>query len=291
MSIAARRRMADESLRPALERAQGLYPVDTVATTLGGVRAKVITPKGGIPIRNQHRVLMSLHGGGFLTGAGTLSLLESIPAASLGRIKVVAIDYRQGPEHRFPAATEDVAAVYRELLRSYPARNIGIYGCSAGGVLTGEVVAWIEKKGGSLPGAIGIFCASAAGWNGGDSGSLADALNGEPVSAQYGSPPHPSIDNAVYFREADFSDPLVEPIRSNAVLARFPPTLIITSTRDIALSPAVYTHTQLVKLGVDAQLHVWEAMVHGFFGIHPELPESREAWDVIVKFFDSRLGT
>src|SRR5690349_780082 len=78
---------------------------------------------------------------------------------------------------------------------------------------------------------------------------------------------------------------------ANAVLARFPPTLIITSTRDIALSPAVYTHTQLVKLGVDAQLHVWEAMVHGFFGIHPELPESREAWDVIVKFFDSRLGT
>lgn len=52
---------------------------------------------------------------------------------------------------------------------------------------------------------------------------------------------------------------------------------------------AVYTHTQLVKLGVDADLHVWAELFHGFF-YNPDVPESREAYDVMVRFFDRRLG-
>lgn len=74
-------------------------------------------------------------------------------------------------------------------------------------------------------------------------------------------------------------------------MTKFPPTLLITSTRDPAMSAVVYTHTQLVKLGVDAELHVWEGLLHGFFVTNPELPESREVWAVINKFFDERLGT
>jgi epsilon-lactone hydrolase len=73
-------------------------------------------------------------------------------------------------------------------------------------------------------------------------------------------------------------------------MAKFPPTLIVTSTRDGAMSPAVFTHTQLVKLGVDAELHVWEGLVHGFFTSQPNLPESREVWDVVIRFFDKHLG-
>jgi monoterpene epsilon-lactone hydrolase len=73
-------------------------------------------------------------------------------------------------------------------------------------------------------------------------------------------------------------------------LTRFPPTLIITSTRDTALSSAVYTHSQLVKLGIDAELHVWEGVLHAFFTTNPDLPETREAWEVVTKFFDKHLG-
>jgi acetyl esterase/lipase len=69
--------------------------------------------------------------------------------------------------------------------------------------------------------------------------------------------PHPSVSDVVYFSDADIDDPLVSPIRFTAVLAKFPPTLIVTSTRDLALSPAVHTHTQLVKLGVDAEQRTW----------------------------------
>jgi len=65
--------------------------------------------------------------------------------------------------------------------------------------------------------------------------------------------------------------------------------LIITGTRGFEMSSALYTHTQLVKLGADADLHVWEGLFHGFF-YNPDVPESREAYDVIVKFFDKHLG-
>ena len=69
-----------------------------------------------------------------------------MPVAVLGRIKVVSLDYREGPKYRFPAASEDVAAAYRELLKTYRAEDIGIYGCSAGGMLTGMSVAWFQKS-------------------------------------------------------------------------------------------------------------------------------------------------
>ena len=82
-----------------------------------------------------------------------------MPIAALGRIKVVSLDYRQGPEHRHPAASEDVAAAYRELLKTYRPENIGIYGCSAGGMLAGMSVAWFQRHGLPRPGAVGILCA------------------------------------------------------------------------------------------------------------------------------------
>jgi monoterpene epsilon-lactone hydrolase len=290
-TIAEQRQAFSDFMQPGLARTKVLYPADSVATTIAGVYTDVITPKGGIAARNRNRVLINLHGGGFMIGARIMGAMESMPVASLGKIKVVTVDYRQGPEHKFPAASEDVAAVYKELLKTYKPRNIGIYGCSAGGVLTAEATAWIANEKLPAPGAIGILCASAAGWSGGDSGHVALPLDGVMPSREDSGPPHPSVSNAAYFSDADFNDPLVEPIRSTAVLAKFPPTLIVTSTRDLAMSPAVYTHTQLVKLGVAAELHVWEGMVHGFFTTEPDLPETREVWDVVTKFFDQHLGT
>lgn len=289
-SITEQRRMEAAHFGPALERARALYPVTSVSSTIGGVHADVITPKDGIAPRNEKRVLISLHGGGFLFGAGVDSVLESVPVASLGKIEVVSVDYRLAPEYKYPAASEDVVAVYRELLKSYKPENIGIYGCSAGGVLTAEAVAWFQKENLPRPGAIGIFCASAGGWSGGDSASLAYPMNGYDVPASSANSVHPSVTDAPYFSNADLNDPLVEPIHSEQTLARFPPTLIVTSTRDIALSPAVYTHTKLVQLGVDAELHVWEGLGHSFFTIYPDLPESKDVWRVVTEFFDRHLG-
>ena len=114
-------------LRPIRQR----YAVNVEERTIGGIFTQIVTPKDGIPARNRDRVLLNVHGGGFVSGGRTASLVESIPLASIEKIKVISIDYRMGPEYKFPAASEDVATVYKEILKEYKPQHIGLYGCSA----------------------------------------------------------------------------------------------------------------------------------------------------------------
>ena len=72
------------------------------------------------------------------------------------------------------------------------------------------------------------------------------------------------------------------------MLAKFPPTLLITGSHDFLASGASRTHIELVKAGVDARLFVWDAMDHAFFG-NPDLPESREAYQIMANFFDEQF--
>ena len=99
-----------------------------------------------------------------------------MPIAFVGKFRVISIDYREAPEYSFPAASEDVAKVYAELLKTYKPTNIGIYGCSAGGPLTAESIAWFQKLKLPLPGAVGMFCEGAAFWTEGDSGVISMVL-------------------------------------------------------------------------------------------------------------------
>jgi acetyl esterase/lipase len=247
-------------------RMRKLYPVALSTRRIAGVDTDVAVPADGVAPANRGRVLLNLHGGGFLWGAHSGALVEMIPLAALGRIEVIGIDYRQGPEHVFPAATDDVVAVYRDLLQTHAAANIGIYGCSAGGLLTGEVVARLVRDGLPVPGAIGTFCGSIAAF-GGDSSYIAPALSGDPV----GSGPV-GIERLPYFKGASASDPLVLPANDPAMLRHFPPTLLVTGTRDFAMSSVLQSQRLLANAGVEADLHVWDGMWHTFFS-DPELPE------------------
>jgi acetyl esterase/lipase len=281
--VAASRAYYDKINAARADLMQRLYPVNIEKRTIGGVQAQVVTPKRGIAPNQKHRVLINLHGGAFLWGAGAGGLVESIPVSNVGRIEVITVDYRQGPEHVFPAASEDVAAVYRALLKQYPAKNIGIYGCSAGGVLTGEAVAWLVHEKLPVPGAIGTFCGSVAELSG-DSAYVAPVLTGSPPS----NAPLKLAD-LPYFKGARASDPLVFPANSPTLLAKFPPTLLITGTRDFTMSSEIQSQRLLTNAGVDAELHVWDGMWHSFFS-DPEMPESKEAYAVMVGFFDRHLG-
>jgi acetyl esterase/lipase len=144
-----------------MARQRELFPVDREDATIGGVHAYVCTPKSGIAPENRDRVLSDLHGGGFRDGWPACAELEQMPIAALGRIKVMSLDYRQGPRQRHPAASEDVAAAYRELLKTYRPENIGIYGCSARGLLAAISVAWLQREGLPPNGAVGVLCSGA----------------------------------------------------------------------------------------------------------------------------------
>ncbi|MGD9598694.1 MAG: alpha/beta hydrolase fold domain-containing protein [Steroidobacteraceae bacterium] len=281
--VAESRAFYDRINTDRARRMERLYPVKIESREIGGMPAQVVTPAKGVAPEQAHRVLINLHGGAFLWGAGSGGLVESIPIAAIGGIKVMTVDYRQGPEHVFPAASEDVAAVYRALLEQYPARNIGIYGCSAGGILTGEAVAWFIREQLPVPGAIGMFCGAVAGLSG-DSAYLAPVLNGDPPP---GAPL--KVSDLPYFRGASATDPLVFPANSRDVLARFPPTLLITGTRDFTMSSVLRSQRLLSDAGTETELHVWDGMWHAFFS-DPEMPESKEAYDVMVRFFDRHLA-
>jgi len=275
-----------------LERQRQLFPVERRETTIGGVHAYDYVPKSGVTRRNRNRVLINLHGGGFMGCWPGCAELESIPVAAIGGIRVISLDYRQGPRHTHPAASQDVAAAYRELLKTYRPQNIGIYGCSAGGMLTGMALAWFQKEGLPRPGAAGVLCAGLSlegNGFGGDSAHFTLPLGeGRPPPRTAGAG---ALGGAMlpYFTDASANDPLVAPTSSAAVLAKFPPTLVITSTRGFDLSAASHTHRLLVNAGVKTELHVWEGLFHGFF-YNVEVPESREVFDVIVRFFDRNLG-
>jgi epsilon-lactone hydrolase len=281
--IQSQRAYYDRFNNQLAEHMRALYPVSVRNVVIGGIRAETVVPREGISDKNRHRVLINLHGGAFMWGEGSGGEVESIPIASLGRIEVISVSYRLAPENVFPAASEDVAAVYRALIKTYRPQDIGIYGCSAGGVLTAEAIAWFNKVHLPMPGAIGTFCGSASDL-GGDSAYMGPALTetaAKPMVGQLMSIP--------YFRNADPDSPLVFPIKSASLLAKFPPTLLLAGSRDFSLSSLFRTDDALSNAGVATEMHVWDGMWYAFF-IHPDLPESQQVYRIIVRFFDRHLG-
>ncbi|WP_336968728.1 alpha/beta hydrolase fold domain-containing protein [Sphingobium aromaticiconvertens] len=275
----ALRQKMPQIMAPRLDRLKAMYKVETRVGEIAGVPAVYARPVAGVPKVNAGKILLNLPGGGFVMGmAGGTGMIESIPLAGLAGVEIVSITYRQGPETTYPAATEDVAKVYRELLKTHKPQDIAIFGCSAGGLLTAQVMAWFIKEKLPLPAAIGIFCASADARWGGDSRAFGRPFQALPMRD----------DVRAYFKGIDLSDPMVSPVLSPDTLLQFPPTLVITSTRAFEMSAAVNTHRALVKAGRTADLHVWDGLGHAFF-YDPALPESREAFDVMTAFFRHHL--
>jgi acetyl esterase/lipase len=266
------------------------YPVALEDTRLAGVHVGIITPRGGVAPENAHRVLIDLRGGGFILNPGlNFGKLESIPVASLGRIKVITVDYRQAPKYQYPAATEDVATVYRELLKDYAPGEIGIYGCSAGGFLTAQSVAWFQSKNLPRPGAVGVFCASPGSKKsvGGDSRIWATAA---VPSAQLPVIRETSKRFGWYMASADAHDFNAYPGKSDALLAKFPATLFLTGTRDPGSSEVFAAHARMLKLGVDSSLYVMEGAPHAAYVVAPQTPEAHDANAYIARWFERHLS-
>ncbi len=278
-SLEERRRLTDAYTARARVEWTKLCPNTLVDATIAGVPVHIVTPKG-MPEANGDKVLLNLHGGGFNSDSG--SDTESIPIASYARIKVIAVLYRLAPEHPFPAAVDDSVAVYMELLKTYKPEHIVIYGTSAGAILTAEVAAKLRQLGLPLPAALGIFSGMGDFARTGDSIAMY-ALRG---LAGHLDTPEPGAHDPFYVASTDAKDPILSPIYGD--LRGLPPTLFITSGRDLLLSGTVNLHRAYRNAGVDAQLVVYDALPHAFW-YDPQLPEAIEANHIMADFFVKHL--
>ena len=253
--------------------------------TMGGVTVDTVDPAAGIAPANRMRVLINVHGGAFMWGSGSGALVEAVPIAATMGIRVVTVDYRLAPEHRYPAASQDVTAVYRELLKTYRPENIGIYGCSAGGAITAQATAWIARQGLPRPGAIGTFCGTGAPYSG-DSPFLASATwDAKPLAV----PALPTVLPVSYMAGVPATDTLAYPMIDPATIRAMPPTLLLAGGRDFAVGALTLAHRRLASAGVESELQLFDGLPHAFF-MWPDMPESTEAFTIISRFFDRHLG-
>jgi acetyl esterase/lipase len=281
-AVRAYRNWADVEFYPrAIAKIRERYPVTIQAREIAGVYTEIISPEAGVASANKGRVLINLHAGGFTFGARLCGQLESIPIASTAGIDVISVDYRLAPEHRHPAAVEDVIAVYRELLKSYDPRNIGIFGSSAGALLTAQAIFRMVKDNLPTPGAVAMLFAGATYWGEGDSAKWAAAIHGRTNI--------PDPKEHLYFQDVEDEDATAFPLYSPETLAHFPPSLLVSGGRDIALSSVIHTHARLTASGVPAQLNIWEGVGHAF-SLDFRLPQSEELYATLVRFFGQNLG-
>jgi len=278
------------NLPGTIKQLESIHPVEVETTKINNIEVDIVVPKTGIAKRNNDRVLFYIHGSGGYLDHPDMRKLGSIPAAAVGNIKVLGVDHRLAPEGRFTDSLEDLALVYRGILNEYPARNIGIFGCSAGGTFTASMIPYLLKLGLPLPGAIAIQGENASSFDGGDSLYTLMAYSGRPVYERF--PTGQDVLDSSYLKQgSSIHDPVMEPARHNEIMKQFPPTIWMSSLRDEPLSRIVGDHRAFLRNGVDTELHLWEGLPHCFPSKFPEIPETRDWWQQMNTFFDKHLGT
>lgn len=239
----------------------------------GGVPAVwVRTPE---PVR-KGKVLLYIHGGGFILGSAQTDLALALRIGPAAGMAVLSVDYRLAPEHPFPAATDDVLAAYRWLLKQgYAGRDIGVFGDSAGGALALSLVLASRDAGLKPPAAVAVLSPVTDLTGAGDTratlASFDPVLMGD-ATARW----------TAYLGGHDPKEPLISPLYGD--LKGFPPLLIQVGTREVLLSDSVRLARKARVDGVDVTLDVWEGMWHVWQG-NPDAPEASEATDAIVEFF------
>jgi acetyl esterase/lipase len=236
--------------------------------------ARVYTPKdagtGPLP------VVLYFHGGGWVVSdidaydASARSLANETGAI------VVSAHYRQGPEHKFPAAHDDAFAAYRWVTQNAPAfggdpRRIAVAGESAGGNLAANVAIKARDSGMRMPAHMLLVYPVASGDL--ESGSAKEHANAKPLSK----------DMMFWFAKQYFNSPAdaldarIDLVNAN--LAGLPPTTIVNAEFDPLLSGGELLADRLEAAGVDVEQKTYEGVTHEFFGTGAVVEEAREAMD------------
>ncbi|MBV8422706.1 MAG: alpha/beta hydrolase [Hyphomicrobiales bacterium] len=250
---------------------------------IGGVKAFILTPKE-IPPANRNRLLVHVHGGGYVYNPGEAGTAEATLMAAYGGFKVISFDYRMPPDYPYPAAMDDAMAVWKAAIKLQDPRNMAILGTSTGGGMTLAMILRAKQEGLPLPAAI----APGTPWSDltetGDTYKTNEWLDNILVSYS-GYLSHAA---QLYANGHDLKDPQLSPIYGD--FTGFPPAILTSGTRDLFLSLTVLTHRKLRRAGVEADLQVFEGMSHAQYIFDPYAPETKETFTEIARFFDKHLG-
>jgi acetyl esterase/lipase len=204
--------------------------------------------------------------------------------SGFGGFKVISVDYRMPPEAYFPAALEDGVTVYKHLLKTTDARHIAIFGTSAGGALTLEIVLRAKQDGIPVPGATAPGTPMSDVTKVGDTFYTNDMVDNVLVSRDGFC----DAGAKVYAAGHDMKDPLISPVYGD--MSGFPPAILTSGTRDLLLSNTVRVHRKLRQAGVEAVLQVFEGQSHAHYLRDDSAPETKEAFAEISHFFDQHLA-
>jgi acetyl esterase/lipase len=268
---------------PTIPAMRDAMQVKVEPTTIAGVKAYIVTPQV-MPPANRNRLLIYFHGGGFVLRPGEAGLAEAIQMAGFGHYKVISVDYRMSPDFPYPAAMDDAMAVYRDALKTVPAKNIGIFGTSAGGNIALVMVLRAKAEKLPLPGAL----APGTPWSDmtktGDTYFTNDMIDNVLVSNDgfWGAAA------ALYANGRNLKDPQLSPIYGD--MHGFPPTILTSGTRDLFLSNTVRVHRKMRQAGVEAQLQVFEGLSHAQYYRDIKAPETIDYNNEVARFFDKHLG-
>jgi acetyl esterase/lipase len=249
-------------------------------TRIAGVPVEIIEPQG---VRGDAPVLLYFHGGAFLAGSPrTHRSITTWLARQLGA-RVLLPDYRLAPEHPFPAALDDVSAVYRAVLENTGAHRIAFAGDSAGGNLV--LTALLRARDSGLPPPAAAVALSPWSDLTGSGDSVRENARADAML------PAGKIDLAarIYAGERDLRDPHLSP--AFADMHGFPPLLLHVGTTEILLDDATRVLVAAREAGVEAHLRLWQDLPHVFhiFALH--LPAARAALTEAAQFLHGALAS
>lgn len=253
------------------------FPAEIITHQVGKVAVYEIVPDSLQP-EFEHCAILYCHGGAYIHGAGLAGAYMGQPLASYASMRMYSVDYRMPPDHPFPAGLNDTVEVYRWLLGRVEPEHVAVAGGSAGGGLAAAFVLKARDSGLPLPGAAVLATPESDLTQAGDTFNTNRYV--DPVLVG-------SLDAsiALYANGHDLRDPYLSPVFGDFTKG-YPPTLLNCGTRDVFLSNTVILHRALLKAGVAAELHVWEAMPHGgFFGA----PEDQEVFAQQADFLHRHL--
>lgn len=234
------------------------------------------------PDADPNRVLLFLHGGGYVSGSIASHRAMVAEAGRQAGVRTLALGYRLAPEHPFPAALEDALSGYRFLLGSgIDPRNVVVGGDSAGGGLTIAALVSLRDAGVKPPSC--AWCISP--W-------VDLEMTGASIDAKAAVDPmiqRPYLQELVmaYLPGGDPRAPLVSPLRAD--LHGLPPLLIQVGAAETLLDDAVRLAGAAGAADVAVTLEVYPDMIHVWPLFHQQLAAGRRALAAAGRFMRERL--